>query len=401
MREMFRKIAALLTGNILSSIVRAFTLVFLARLVSPSEFAIYTGIFGVLVLLKSASDLGIHKYVLRERASRPASAAVTQALKINNGASLALLAISALGLTAFAYFADWQYIALVLLAAVAALEKNADTWFSVLLADNRVRIVSADRAVRRLIALGILVLLVSLGWTSPLAGIVVGDLVAAAGSYGLSRMKVARELPVLAESRRREVLNESFPFWINGLAMNTKWLDVAIVGLVASPIQSGYFAVGSRISGPLRMIPSTMAPILISHASRTEEVSKRSLVMITAVVTGGFVLLSLVLIPLIPWIIRAFLGAEYVGSAVPMQIIVMALPIQVLGGLVSAVLQGAGLSRVVSRASLVYVVAYLSSLAVGALLGGASGAAWSTLLSQSLFAVLLLGPGLTWFRANR
>src|SRR5699024_7449831 len=123
----------------------------------------------------------------------------------------------------------------------------------------------------------------------------------------------------------RAVLDLARPYWINTLAVQLRNLDAGIVGAMASPGVAGYYASASKLTSPLRMLPTSLAVVILPHAARTRRDSAKTianLVLLSGALVG---IIYISLIFLVPWLVPIFLGSEYQPSIVPLQIVLMGL----------------------------------------------------------------------------
>src|SRR5699024_4972797 len=162
-----------------------------------------------------------------------------------------------------------------------------------------------------------------------------------------------------------------------------------IVGAMASPGVAGYYASASKLTSPLRMLPTSLAVVILPHAARTRRDSAKTianLVLLSGALVG---IIYISLIFLVPWLVPIFLGSEYQPSIVPLQIVLMGLVFAAFTSLFGAVLQGRGFPRQVATASILTTIYLLIALLVLTPLGGAAGAASALATSFALEAVAL------------
>lgn len=381
----------MLLGAGSSSLVRAITLVLLARLETPETFGVYAAVLGMLVVAKALADLGLTKFITRAKSSPsvPGSRDIGVALAINGFVTLAFgitaLIVGALIVWSFGY--NWLF--LVPLGIAGALEKNADTWFALPLAEGRTHWVGLDLIVRRVLALIVFLSLLGLMGAEPVFALAVGELVASVSSVVLARYLSSGQKADACLGLAKRVLVSARPYWLNSLAMHSRNLDVLLVSTFASTVQSGLFAAATRLTGPLLLIPSALATVLLPHAARGKS-SRRATERFVLWISIGSLGFASALAAIVPVGVPIVLGNEYAESVRAMQVIVIGLPLLVYSNLMCSWLQGVGLAREVGRASVFYACILLPSVAVGASLYGAFGSAIGTVTASLIFALMVL-----------
>lgn len=382
-------------GNISSTLIRAMTLALLARLSAPAEFAVYASMFGLLAVGKAISDLGLTKFVMRNRALAVSNQVNTgnhlypHALKLNGHSSLLLgmvgfvsiLSTWAMGIAAAAQ--------LLPMAASTSFEKNADTWRSIHVADGKTSIRALDLLTRRTVCLLLFVSFALTGALPPIASLTMAETIAAFASLVAVRRHFRAKINLPSRLNVRPVLASARPFWINTLAMSSRNLDVAVVSVIAPLTQSGYFAAAARLVGPLQTLPYSLATVALPHVARTGASRGSRAVRLPFYATIASVpvciLLSALASPLVPFV----LGDAYSAGILCIQIIILGTPLTVYFNLTISILQGQGYAKEVSRASVVFAGLLLPAVAVGAYLGGATGAAVGTVSANAAFASLV------------
>ncbi|MDN6149290.1 MAG: oligosaccharide flippase family protein [Yaniella sp.] len=386
---MFGNFSWITLGTVFSTILRAVTLLLLVRFSSPADFAMYAGTYGLLVFGKAISDLGLTKLIIRDRALDPKSNLYGQALRLNTLTSALLGALGTVGLLVVAIVGMSFAWVLVPMAASAALEKNADTWRSVHLADGDAHLVALYTLARRVVTLMLFAGLVFWSPTGPILSMTLAELVAALLSMLAVRMSVGRIIHPPRALNIRSTLAAGRPFWIHGLAMQSRNLDVSIVAFFAPVTQSGYFAAATRLSGPLQLIPSSLASVLLPHTARTQSSEKSGAGRVIWFATLLFIPVCGLLASFVPAMVPILIGDDYIGAVLCIQIIILGIPLSVYANLTSEALQGEGFARELSRLSWSYAFVLLVAVAAGAGFWGANGAAIGTVLANCFLVAVV------------
>jgi O-antigen/teichoic acid export membrane protein len=231
--------------------------------------------------------------------------------------------------------------------------------------------------------------------------------VAAIGAASYAQVVVHRRLPTEAGGSIRETLHKSRPYWLHSFATQVRNLDAAVVAMVGTPSQAGYYSVASRISGPMRLVPTSLASVLLPVVARDQRVSHRTLKILVFTLGGMGLLYALVAVAA-PLVIPVLMGAAYEHSVPPVQAMCFGLIFGASASMFASILQGLGEQKYVAGCSVVSAVACIPAIILGTLWLGATGAAigmiFSFLLQTILFLVKLIWrrrPGRGRRRAGR
>lgn len=385
--QLFRQFSWILLGRLVAAALQATTVIILARLLGPHQFGVLAAILGAIIWLQAVADLGVAKLVVRERTDGASRGVVSGGLWVNSRSTFILGLVLALLFLFSGVFFDEAFFLMLPLAVSAAGEKNADTWLGVAIADGDTHLNSINLVCRRALALGGFLLLASTD-IAPMLAYTIAVAIAALCSVAFAHRHVSK-LVVAEREPLRAVLDLARPYWINTLAVQLRNLDAGIVGAMASPGVAGYYASASKLTSPLRMLPTSLAVVILPHAARTRRDSAKTianLVLLSGALVG---IIYISLIFLVPWLVPIFLGSEYQPSIVPLQIVLMGLVFAAFTSLFGAVLQGRGFPRQVATASILTTIYLLIALLVLTPLGGAAGAASALATSFALEAVAL------------
>ncbi|MEY8579100.1 oligosaccharide flippase family protein [Corynebacteriaceae bacterium 6-324] len=385
--QLFKQFSWILMGRVVAAALQAATIIVLARLLGPHQFGVLAAVLGVIIWLQAVADLGMAKLVVRERSEGATTGLVSGGLWVNSRSTLILGLVLAFCFILAGMLFNEAFFFMLPLVISAAGEKNADTWLGVAIADGDTHLNSINLVCRRALALVGFLFFSSIE-VNPMLAYSVSVAVAALCSVGFAHRHVSK-LVVDKREPLRVILNLARPYWINTLAVQLRNLDAGIVGIMASPGVAGYYASASKLSSPLRMLPTSLAVVLLPHAARTrkdaaEKIAK--LVLLSGTIVG---LIYVALIFIVPWLVPIFLGSQYQPSIVPLQLVLMGLVFASFTSLFGAVLQGRGFTRQVATASVLTTIFLLLALLVLTPLAGAVGAALALASSFAIEAVAL------------
>ena len=392
-RVLARQFAWVSSGRIIGALLQSVSLVLVSRLLPVSDFGHLATFLGVTTLAQVVLDFGVGSLVTRERAAKPDNPVVAAALRFTNVSSMALTVTLLLGLSGAALLFSDAYWQMLPLAVWAAAERNADTRLSVAFADGDVQINVINLLSRRTAALGMFVAATALD-VPPILAFSLSAALAAMGSATFAQRWVRRRVVNSREVGFSEVLRQSRPYWVNSMAAQARNLDVVVVGALAGATQAGLYSSGSRLMNPLRILPQSLAGILLPASARSQESARalQSLLRLTVVVVAGMSLLYAAIWFAVPTFVDGALGPAYVDATPVIRIIVAGLPIAAMCSMLNSILQGRGRSKDVALASSSTTVACLLGVALVSPFYGAVGAATALSLSFVVQLGMLVRP---------
>jgi len=393
---MKRQFIVITSGRVVAALLQAVLLVFVARALGPSHFGLFSVVISIGILAQVLTDAGLGTLVIRERSSRPESPLLSAALRFSNWTALVLAASGLSVLTCCALLIRPEFWFLTPLALSTALERNADLWIGVALADGDTWSNALNLVVRRTVAIlafsamewaGVHALLaISIAMT--LAG---GISACTAHAYVDSRLVRAHSRVAL-----KPVLTASWPYWLNSLAGQLKNVDTLIITSFAGNTAAGLYAAANRLSGPLLLVPTSLAAVVLPATARQAAARptaslrqiklKKLVITLTLVMTTCYASLAAVA----PWLFPMLMGAEYAKAVPVFQIILISMCFASASVLTSAVRQGQGRPGVAARASVVSGIFSVGALMAGTSVFGIVGAAVGLLGSQVLQLLLLI-----------
>ena len=320
--------------------------------------------------------MGVATFIIRERSARPDSGDIALAMRFNWYSSLALCGLTAVTLAVVALTVSPVWWLILPLAIWIGAERNADARISIALADGDAKINVLNLVGRRLLATAVLVVLVW-GGVDGILAYSVALAIAAVLSSVFANMYVRTRVSARSQSTYGELLRKSRPFWIHSVATQSRNLDSAIVGAVAGATAAGYYTAGSRLTNPLRILPYSLASVILPEATRAHVGggSLRTAYFLTGAMGAILTVVYLALIPFVPWLVVTVLGDDYAGAIAVIQIVLLGFPFAAGVSLVHALLQAIGRKGVVATSSTVFAVVSLLSIGIAATFWGSVGAA--------------------------
>jgi O-antigen/teichoic acid export membrane protein len=377
-------------GRVVAALLQAGTMLLLVRSLPPEQFGFFAAVLGVLAVPQVLFDLGLPTLVIRERARDRLDGSVTAALRLNTGLALTLALCLGAIFVSLAVIVDPRYWLLLPLAVWAAAERSADTWLGVVLADGDAKVNTTNLVVRRVVTMLIFLALTVSPTIEPMLAFSVAVAASAVGSMVFAYLYVSRRLAPTDGSRMITLLARSYPYWINSVAAQAQNLDAAITSALAGQLQAGYYATSARLTNPLRILPASLATVLLPVAAKKTSKNLRSVLLLVAGASAIFALLYLVLFAAVPYLVPLALGAAYQGAVVPLQVTSIGLVFASSAALLGAVLQGVGKKNFVAAISVVSTSVCLAGVALGALTHGAVGAASGLAVAYLVQSLALL-----------
>ncbi|MFC8614864.1 O-antigen ligase family protein [Micromonospora purpureochromogenes] len=382
--------SALAASRIAGSGLQAVAMVLLARYVDPQGFGAFGGYFGAVAFLAVVADAGVSTALLRWRALGR-DTAVSAGLRLNVLTTIGGLVIAAaigLSLTA-GTMAPW--IA-VLLAAGWMLDKNVETMLSLAIADGRMGHAVVSILGRKAVQVAIFVTAVKLGG-EPFASLAYGLVVASVVGQVHVRFAVRISGSAAAADVWRAAL-DSRAYLVSNVSAQARVLDATVVSLVVPGAGAGLYAAASRIFSPFVSIPSALSTVLVPHSATARAGEARRLFwrmnLAVVLVVGA---ISAAGMAAAPWLAELLFGEIYSKAGAVIAVMLAGVPSFCASSPCGAVLQGVGRGALVAKIGVVSAAALLVTVAGGAALFGAVGAAAAVSLTYLFKHASLLVVG--------
>lgn len=396
-KRLFSQVAWVSLGRLGAALLQSLSLILAVRLVSPAEFGLLAGVLGLATVSQAAIDMGVATFISRERAADPQSGAIATALRFNAITSLTLSGIVVIALTIAGVLIDGTYYLMIPLAFWVSAERNADARLSVVFADGDAKINVLNLLARRTLLIALFGSMAALR-VEPILAFSIASAVAALLSSLFANLYVRRRVTTPPSITYRQLLRQSWPYWIHSLATQARNLDVVLLTLVSTAVQAGYYSSASRLTNPLTLLTSSLASVMLPSASRASASSRsiRPLIRVAAIVVGVMTVIYAAIFFVAPPLVPLILTPEYAPAIPVIQVVIAGLPFAAAASLLASLLQGINYKHFVATTSTVVTVICLTMIIVGAALWGAFGAGVALSLTVFLQAVILTA-GLFYF----
>lgn len=368
----------ILAGRTTGALAQAASLGLVARWSGPEAFGLFSSVYGIAIVAQTVADFGLTNFIVRQRAADPADARIGAALRLGRNISVITAVVGTATLLALAARHP-DLLPLTLMALWMSAEKQVEAWLGVSLADGQTWNNALSLVFRRIGALLVLVATVSLG-VDPVVGYLLGltvfSLIAWVVAY-LTTKSVTDDRNVSV----RELLAAARHYWLNSLGVQSRNFDVSVVAAVASPVAAGYYAAASRLTTPLRIVPTSFATVLLPAAAKTDRENSRHLVRAIGVLTLFTTVLYIGLALLLPVIVPALLGHTFTPAVPVIQIVCVGMIFAAVTSQLNSLMQGWGHLKAVATISTATTALCLVGVAALSIPFGAMGAGAALALS--------------------
>jgi O-antigen/teichoic acid export membrane protein len=400
--DWLRDARLLLFSQFIAMVATTIVAILLARSLDPSEWGLFSGLFGLSLALSTFVDLGVGGWLLRElsalRADEgrlPWGSASEESLRLASAVAAntltgvlllfgAVVALASLGTNAS------TSAALLGLIAYTALTSASSCLEAFYRAERRLKTVVVAVVLEKFLLLSCILAVVL--FDSGLWSVGVAYVVAGLGRLTfVTNLLVARvglRFPVPAMSDIGWVVKSGVPFAFGTVAMSViPRLDTFLVA-VFSTTAAGYFALGDRALGPALIVPVVASVALYPFFAREERASgtgwriSAGMLGVGGAIGGIGALLTPLLVP-------AVFGSQYDEATRVVQIMCFALPFIYANNPLLAHLYTSGMERQVLATTLVASLFGTIAIVAGQLKIGPTGAAGAYVLRQALFTLVL------------
>lgn len=365
----------LLVAQIVSAVLQAVSLVLVARWVQPAAFGWFAAAVAFLAVVIALSDMGLATFVTRLRARDRDDPNIGLSLTAVRKMSAAA-GVVGLGLAFLLFDGASHPLDLALLACLAVGDRWMQAYLGVAIADGRTHVNVIALGVSRA---GILIGVLGVHTLTALSAITaygISGAVMGLVGYAIARTLVG-SIPKPTETAESvgSLIRRAWPFWVASMSQLVRTLDVSIVALVASPLTAGLYAVPSRLTGPLRLLPTTLNKMTIPYASRGDTKTIASLRRVMYVVLALMAVIFAVVFVFTELILRLTVGESYLDAAWPLRILLLGVLMNVAGSFKSGLLQGSGEQVFIAKLGAFLAVLFLAGVGVASYFFGAIGAA--------------------------
>jgi O-antigen/teichoic acid export membrane protein len=390
-RRFVGQVAWVSLGRLGAALLQSLSLILAVRLVSPGEFGLLAGVLGLATVSQTAIDMGVATFISRERAANPQSGAIATALRFNALTSLTLTGVVVMALVLAGALIDGTYFLMIPLAFWVSAERNADARLSVVFADGDAKINVLNLLARRTL---LVVLFASLAaaHVEAILAFSIASAIAALLSSLFANLYVRRRVTAAPSITYRELLRQSWPYWVHSLATQARNLDVVLLTLVSNAVQAGFYSSASRLTNPLTLLTSSLASVMLPSASRASASAQsiRPLIKVAVVVLAVMTVIYAAIFVAAPPLVPVILTPAYAPAIPVIQVVVAGLPFAAAASLLASLLQGLNYKHFVATTSTVVAVVCLTLIVIGSGLWGAFGAGMALSLSVLLQAAVLM-----------
>uniref|UniRef100_A0A5Q5BFU5 Polysaccharide biosynthesis protein n=2 Tax=unclassified Mycobacterium TaxID=2642494 RepID=A0A5Q5BFU5_MYCSS len=368
----------ILTGRIAGATVQAIGLILVARWSGPAEFGLFAASYGIAVIAQAFTDFGLSQYIVRLRVADSSDGTIGAALRLGRRVSIVSALAGTAAVVALATH-NSRYWALLLIPLWVASEKQVEAWLSVSLADGKLWQNATSLVLRRSGALLVLVVGHQAG-ADPISAYL-------AGLAGFSLLAwlcaglIIRDVSIDHSVNARAIFRGGRHYWANSISLQAMNFDVSCVALVTSPELAGYYAAASRLTTPLRIVPTSFAAILFPAAARTRANGSRPLLRAITALTALTTVMYLGLAILLPVIVPLVLGPTFEPATDVIRIVCVGLIFAAITSQLRSLMQGWGHLRAVTLISFSSTVLSLVAVTLAAANYGAIGAGSALALS--------------------
>ncbi|WP_277959979.1 lipopolysaccharide biosynthesis protein [Frigoribacterium faeni] len=176
---------------------------------------------------------------------------------------------------------------------------------------------------------------------------------------------------------------------IASLAPSLLLLDVSLVHVFSTPENAAQFSLASKLVAPLSLATTSIVTVLLPFM--VGEHSERVLLKrgVAVFFVGGFLLVLAVLLASANWWVPTFFGKDYSGAVFPVRLYLVNTFLAFFTRILVTRGQARNDDRVTSLMIACQVLLALVGIAIGAQLGGASGAAVSVVSTNLVLALAL------------
>jgi O-antigen/teichoic acid export membrane protein len=403
----------LLFSQILVVVATTALVAILARTLGPSDWGLFSALFGFSLAVSTFVDLGLGTWLLRELSKlhsdqttredrdHESSERIMGTLTVNLGFGCVLVvgASIVLAITGIQFTTALALIGLLTYTVFVTTSNCLEAFFR------------AERRLRRVVAAVLLekALLLTLAGGGALLGFGMATVSLGYLCAGLVRLGfvgftlfVGDRLPARRPTilRVRRTVTAGLPFAISTVGFTViPRLDVVLIAPI-SAVAAGYFALGERTLGPLLMVPAVAGATLYPFLAREVEASSAAWRISGAMAALGLVA-TIVGAALAPVLVPQLFGQLYVDAVRVVQVMLLVVPFVYASSSLLTRLFTSGREREVLVVTVVASLVGTGVIVAGQLLIGPAGAAAGYVLRQALFTLTLGGMVLFESRAWR
>jgi O-antigen/teichoic acid export membrane protein len=388
---MLKHLGAMGFARGLTAVSQAVLLILLARDVGPHVFGVIASFLAAHTFLFLVAGMNTPTFVTREIALGEFANAITS-IRLN---AIVMAVAMMLALASSLILTDKPLLLLAVAGNAVAVwsERVTENRLAVAYGEKRIKPPVTTLVIRSLVPLALYLSLAMLGLEAliafAVARVVAGLVSQLLGAFMISLPRVNVSTPARVLLRAQAPLATS----VSMGALRT--LDSVLVIAVAGAAVSGIYSAVSRVVSPFGMVAVAAAPVLVPRAAHATSV--RVSRILDGLLLAGLALsaMTVVLLPIRESLVVFVLGPEFAGGGAVLLFVLLRVGPYAAAPLLATALQAKGFDHLTALNDIATSVLALVTVAVGAILGGATGAA------AGFAVVSLLGMVALWITGRR
>ena len=377
-KKIIQKFSWALLGRIFAAICQTTGTILLARWEEVDNFGVVVSVLALSIVLISFFDFGLNTFMIKERAKNKNSTLVNYCVNINTKITFVVGIIFFLIIFLISIYFNNFFLYILPFTIWVVFEKRNDLLLGIYIADGNNKKATQLLSTRRFVGLLFFILLFQILDLNPTLAYGISILTSSIILYIYTIKDLNLNLNLKFNYKLKEVLKETFPYWLNSLFAQLRNIDVAIVSLISTPIHAAYFGFINRAVTPLNMVATSMASVILPSVSKKEIKEQQYyfyLVFITILASIPFIFLFFTVDMLIP----LALGDKYIETIPLFKIICVGLVFFSASSIIASILQAVNLQKEVAKVNIISTLLYLVILIPLTIYGNSLYATYSLL----------------------
>ena len=357
--SVFKKFSWTLFGRIVAAGFQMLGIILLARWEDISSFGIVASALAFGTVIHAFIDFGLSTFLIKERALDSSSNKIDASIILTKKISTIFILCGTLLLLVLGILFETFYLSLIPLVFWIAYERRSEQLLGLLIADGNNKKATQLLTLRRFLSLlGFL----ALYFFTPLEPTLSYTLGLFAGSYISYRYTLSVVHPSINTSAiplsLRQMFTHTAPFWINSLFAQLRNIDVALVSALSGPVHGAYFGFINRSVGPLNMVATSMASVILPSVAKSE-ISTHQYIRYLLIATAISSVPYLTIFFAADYLIPIFLSEKYLPTILLAKIISIGLVFFSASSIVGSILQGVHEQKKVATVNIATTSIYL------------------------------------------
>ena len=369
----------IVAARLLTNLLTVATTVALARFLAPSDFGLVAIATAVVTVLNSVTDLSLSASLIQHRAPTPEHYHTAWTLGLIRGA-VATAVCCGLAWPVAELYREPRLIGVMIALGFGMLLSGVPNPRALLFTK---QLIFRQQALQQLaqktavLAVAVAIALLMHSYWALVWGTIAGQFTATAISFAILPYR-----PRLSIKHYRDILDFSVWMSLFQLINTINWrFDQLLIGGIVGQGALGYYGVAENLAAiPTREATAPFAAILFPGFSNLIDAPRRlaaayqsAQALVTAIALPAGVGMALLAEP----VIRLTIGAKWLPSVFPVQVLAAVFALQTLGTLSQPLAMAAGQTKLIFYRSLQSFVVRLPFVIVGALLAGLNGIIWA------------------------